>query len=239
MTKKPKLNLNNNLCLSSVRENEILNTKNLSSTHRNRNLKTSFSPISNLILSQSILNSFKLPKYKKKITLYPKIGINKINIIHEITNLKNYNPKDNINNDNNNNENNKNNNNNSYNNNNIQNDYLHTSINFHNRFFSNPKISFENNHNNKKYENNKTEVNSLKKFLNSNSKIILRTPSKETTLNTNCNINIIKDDIINFETPEDFHIFNVNVIQKGKKLAFKFENIENSKIEIKKIGDEF
>ena len=42
-----------------------------------------------------------------------------------------------------------------------------------------------------------------------------------------------------FETPEDYHIFNVNVIQKGKKLAYKFENMESSKIEIKKIGEEF
>ena len=67
MTKKPKINLNNNLCLSSLRTHkDFSNPNNNSTTHRNKNLKTSFSPINNIILSQSILNSFKLPKYKKK-----------------------------------------------------------------------------------------------------------------------------------------------------------------------------
>ena len=65
--------------------------------------------------------------------------------------------------------------------------------------------------------------------------------SKETTFNTYTNTNILfnKDEILNFETPEDYHIFNVNVIQKGKKLAYKFENLDSSKIEIKKICEEF
>ena len=68
MTKKPKINLNNNLCLSSIRTNiDFFNSNNSSTTHRNKNLKTSFSPINNIILSQSILNSFKLQKFKKKI----------------------------------------------------------------------------------------------------------------------------------------------------------------------------
>ena len=77
--------------------------------------------------------------------------------------------------------------------------------------------------------------------MNSQPKLILNSPSKETTFNTYTNTNILfnKDEILNFETPEDYHIFNVNVIQKGKKLAYKFENLDSSKIEIKKIGEEF
>ena len=52
MTKKPKINLNNNLCLSSLRTHkDFSNPNNNSTTHRNKNLKTSFSPINNIILS--------------------------------------------------------------------------------------------------------------------------------------------------------------------------------------------
>ena len=227
MTKKPKINLNNNLCLSSIRTNiDFFNSNNSSTTHRNKNLKTSFSPINNIILSQSILNSFKLPKFKKKISLYPKI-IKRNNIQNDIlqtSSESNLNKKQNNNSNNNN------------SNRNNQKEYLQTSTGFHNRFFSNPKFNFESNKN-----INKTETNSIKKYMNAQTKINLKSPSKETTLNTNTNTNIIvnKDDLFNLETPEDFHIFNVNIIQKGRKLAYKFENIENSNIEINKIGDEF
>ena len=227
MTKKPKINLNNNLCLSSIRTNiDFFNSNNSSTTHRNKNLKTSFSPINNMILSQSILNSFKLPKYKKKISLYPKI-IKRNNIQNDIlqtSSESNLNKKQNNNSNNNN------------SNRNNQKEYLQTSTVFHNRFFSNPKFNFESNKN-----INKTETNSIKKYMNAQNKMNLKSPSKETTLNTNTNTNIIinKDDLFNLETPEDFHIFNVNIIQKGRKLAYKFENIENSNIEINKIGDEF
>jgi len=227
MTKKPKINLNNNLCLSSIRTNiDFFNSNNSSTTHRNKNLKTSFSPINNIILSQSILNSFKLPKFKKKISLYPKI-IKRNNIQNDIlqtSSESNLNKKQNNNSNNNN------------SNRNNQKEYLQTSTGFHNRFFSNPKFNFESNKN-----INKTETNSIKKYMNAQNKMNLKSPSKETTLNTNTNTNIIinKDDLFNLETPEDFHIFNVNIIQKGRKLAYKFENIENSNIEINKIGDEF
>ena len=227
MTKKPKINLNNNLCLSSIRTNiDFFNSNNSSTTHRNKNLKTSFSPINNIILSQSILNSFKLPKFKKKISLYPKI-IKRNNIQNDIlqtSSESNLNKKQNNNSNNNN------------SNRNNQKEYLQTSTGFHNRFFSNPKFNFESNKN-----INKTETNSIKKYMNAQTKINLKSPSKETTLNTNTNTNIIvnKDDLFNLETPEDFHIFNVNIIQKGRKLAYKFENMENSNIEINKIGDEF
>ena len=227
MTKKPKINLNNNLCLSSIRTNiDFFNSNNSSTTHRNKNLKTSFSPINNIILSQSILNSFKLPKFKKKISLYPKI-IKRNNIQNDIlqtSSESNLNKKQNNNSNNNN------------SNRNNQKEYLQTSTGFHNRFFSNPKFNFESNKN-----INKTETNSIKKYMNAQNKMNLKSPSKETTLNTNTNTNIIinKDDLFNLETPEDFHIFNVDIIQKGRKLAYKFENIENSNIEINKIGDEF
>ena len=227
MTKKPKINLNNNLCLSSIRTNiDFFNSNNSSTTHRNKNLKTSFSPINNIILSQSILNSFKLPKFKKKISLYPKI-IKRNNIQNDIlqtSSESNLNKKQNNNSNNNN------------SNRNNQKEYLQTSTGFHNRFFSNPKFNFESNKN-----INKTETNSIKKYMNAQNKMNLKSPSKETTLNTNTNTNIIinKDDLFNLETPEDFHIFNVNIIQKGRKLAYKFENIDNSNIEINKIGDEF
>jgi len=227
MIKKPKINLNNNLCLSSIRTNiDFFNSNNSSTTHRNKNLKTSFSPINNIVLSQSILNSFKLPKFKKKISLYPKI-IKRNNIQNDIlqtSSESNLNKKQNNNSNNNN------------SNRNNQKEYLQTSTGFHNRFFSNPKFNFESNKN-----INKTETNSIKKYMNAQNKMNLKSPSKETTLNTNTNTNIIinKDDLFNLETPEDFHIFNVNIIQKGRKLAYKFENIDNSNIEINKIGDEF
>jgi hypothetical protein len=230
MTKKPKININNNLCLSSLRTlKDFSKSNNNSTTNRNKNLKTSFSPINNMILSQSILNSFKLPKYKKKISLYPKI-MKRNSLQNEIfQSPSESNLKQNQNN-------NSNNNNISNSNRNNQKEYLQTSTGFHNRFFSNPKFNFESNKN-----INKTETNSIKKYMNAQTKINLKSPSKETTLNTNTNTNIIvnKDDLFNLETPEDFHIFNVNIIQKGRKLAYKFENMENSNIEINKIGDEF
>ena len=225
MLKKPKINLENNLCMSLRNPKDVPNSQSYTTTNRNKNIKTSFSPNNNIILSKSILNSFKLPKHKKKIVLYPKIGVTRNNIIDNKVQLPSSTNIEDINILN--------------SNNNINKiEYSQTTIGFHNRFFSNPKISFEQKYENK---NNHTETNSIKNYLNSQPKLILNSPSKETTFNTYTNTNILfnKDEILNFETPEDYHIFNVNVIQKGKKLAYKFENLDSSKIEIKKIGEEF
>ncbi len=225
MLKKPKINIDFNLGMSFKNQKDVPNSQSYTTTARNQNLKTSFSPNNNIILSKSILNSFKLPKHKKKIVLYPKIGQTRNNIIENKIQSSSSTNKEDINFLN--------------SNNNINKiEFSQTSMGFHNRFFSNPKISFE-----QKYENLNlhTEKNTIKNYLNSQPKLILNSPSKETTFNTYTNTNIlfIKDEILNFETPEDYHIFNVNVIQKGKKLAYKFENMESSKIEIKKIGEEF
>ena len=222
MLKKPKINIDFNLGMSFKNQKDVPNSQSYTTTARNQNLKTSFSPNNNIILSKSILNSFKLPKHKKKIVLYPKIGITRNNIIDSKVQSPTSTYKDDIN----------------VLNSNNKIEYSQTSMGFHNRFFSNPKVSFE-----QKYENINlnTETNSIKNYLNGQPKLILNSPSKETTFNTYTNTNIlfIKDEILNFETPEDYHIFNVNVIQKGKKLAYKFENLDSSKIEIKKIGEEF
>ena len=222
MLKKPKINIDYNLGLSFKSQKDIPNSQSYTTTARNQNLKTSFSPNNNIILSKSILNSFKLPKHKKKIVLYPKIGITRNSIIDSKVQSPTSTNKEDIN----------------VLNSNNKIEYSQTSMGFHNRFFSNPKVSFE-----QKYENVNllTETNSIKNYLNGQPKIILNSPSKETTFNTYTNTNILlnKDEILNFETPEDYHIFNVNVIQKGKKLAYKFENLDSSKIEIKKIGEEF
>ena len=225
MLKKPKINIEYDLCKSVKSPKDISNSQSYTTTNRNQNIKTSFSPNNNIILSKSILNSFKLPKHKKKIVLYPKIGQTRNNIIENKIQSSSSTNKEDINFLN--------------SNNNINKiEFSQTSMGFHNRFFSNPKISFE-----QKYENLNlhTEKNTIKNYLNSQPKLILNSPSKETTFNTYTNTNILfnKDEILNFETPEDYHIFNVNVIQKGKKLAYKFENMESSKIEIKKIGEEF
>jgi hypothetical protein len=225
MLKKPKINIEYDLCKSVKIPKDFSNSQSYTTTNRNQNIKTSFSPNNNIILSKSILNSFKLPKHKKKIVLYPKIGQTRNNIIENKIQSSSSTNKEDINFLN--------------SNNNINKiEFSQTSMGFHNRFFSNPKISFE-----QKYENLNlhTEKNTIKNYLNSQPKLILNSPSKETTFNTYTNTNILfnKDEILNFETPEDYHIFNVNVIQKGKKLAYKFENMESSKIEIKKIGEEF
>jgi hypothetical protein len=225
MLKKPKINIEYDLCKSVKSPKDFSNSQSYTTTNRNQNIKTSFSPNNNIILSKSILNSFKLPKHKKKIVLYPKIGQTRNNIIENKIQSSSSTNKEDINFLN--------------SNNNINKiEFSQTSMGFHNRFFSNPKISFE-----QKYENLNlhTEKNTIKNYLNSQPKLILNSPSKETTFNTYTNTNILfnKDEILNFETPEDYHIFNVNVIQKGKKLAYKFENMESSKIEIKKIGEEF
>ena len=81
MLKKPKINIEYDLCKSVKSPKDISNSQSYTTTNRNQNIKTSFSPNNNIILSKSILNSFKLPKHKKKIVLYPKIGQTRNNII--------------------------------------------------------------------------------------------------------------------------------------------------------------
>ena len=50
----------------------------------------------------------------------------------------------------------------------------------------------------------------------------------------------MKIDLFNIETPEDFHIFNVNLMQMKKNLVFKFDSIKDeNNLGIIKIGDEF
>ena len=104
---------------------------------------------------------------------------------------------------------------------NVSNEYLQTSI-------GNFKLNYNNN-----YENNKSESELIKKH-----KKVILLPKK--TISKIRRINEIKKDLFNIETPEDFHIFNVKIMQIKKNLIYKFDNIKDeNNLGIIKIGDEF
>ncbi len=103
---------------------------------------------------------------------------------------------------------------------NISNEFLQTSI-------GNFKLNYNN-----KYENNKSESELIKR----NKKLILLPK----TISKTSRIKQMKIDLFNIETPEDFHIFNVNLMQMKKNLVFKFDSIKDeNNLGIIKIGDEF
>ena len=82
------------------------------------------------------------------------------------------------------------------------------------------------------YENNKSDSEPIKRH-----KKLILLPK---TVSKSSRINQIKKDIFNIETPEDFHIFNVNIMQMKKNLVYKFDNIkDDNNLGIIKIGDEF
>jgi hypothetical protein len=103
---------------------------------------------------------------------------------------------------------------------NISKEFLQTSI-------GNFKLNYNYN-----YENNKSDSEPIKRH-----KKLILLPK---TVSKSSRINQIKKDIFNIETPEDFHIFNVNIMQMKKNLVYKFDNIkDDNNLGIIKIGDEF
>ena len=123
------------------------------------------------------------------------------------------------------------NNNNVENNSNSQTDNSHTSNNKN----SNSKISFDNN----SYYQSENNKNDCSEPIKRSKKIIIfhKNNSEKNTTNTT-NKNYLFNDLINIKSPEDYHFLNVKILQKKKKLIYKFENIkEINNNEIIQIGE--